>query len=72
MYFELDYSLAVLRAKSTYDFEIKHEKLLREGKIQSRLDGAYFETLKNGVLYWDGRAWVAHLAASHEEARGSN
>ena len=30
---------------------------LREGKVSSVLDDAYFDALKRGVLYWTGSGW---------------
>jgi hypothetical protein len=40
-------------------FEIAHEELVREGKLRSRLDTAYFDALMAGIRYWDGQSWLA-------------
>ena len=66
--FELGYDLSVLSVGPSYYFETEHERLLQQGKIKSRLGPAYYEALKSGVLYWDGRAWVAHRASSRDRA----
>ena len=46
--------------------EILHAKLLGEGRISSHLDADYFQQLKNGVLSWDGQAWVSQPSFSRQ------
>jgi hypothetical protein len=59
--FALEYTFSrdmALRAiKPTSGFEALYARLLREGKIHSRLDKDYFERLKAEVRYWDGKKW---------------
>jgi hypothetical protein len=35
-----------------------HAALVREGKLESRLDEGYFRALEAGIRYWDGGQWL--------------
>jgi hypothetical protein len=59
VYFELDYGLRVQDVKDSDHFRLQHRELKAAGKITSTLDDAYYETLKKGVLYWDGTEWTS-------------
>ena len=59
IFFELDFSFQVQDVKGSDYFRNAHRKLKAEGKITSTLDDAYYEELKKGVLYWDGRQWTS-------------
>jgi hypothetical protein len=41
-----------------------HGRLVKEGKLQERLGPAYWEELKNSVLYWDGERFVNHVTGN--------
>ena len=56
MIFELDFGLVPRLARTSHPFEQLHKIALREGQDQSVLDEAYFDALKRGVLYWNGRS----------------
>jgi hypothetical protein len=58
IYFELTPDLEVVAAHNSHRFQQFHAEAVRAGRVRSRLDPAYFERLKRGVLYWDGTAWV--------------
>jgi outer membrane protein assembly factor BamB len=56
--YELGFDLAPRIARTSHPFEQKHAVAVREGRIKSVLDDAYFENLKLGILYWNGREWT--------------
>lgn len=56
--YELGFDLAPRIARTSHRFEQKHATAVREGRVKSVLDDAYFENLKLGILYWDGREWT--------------
>ena len=49
--------MVLKEVKLSDGFDQIHEKLLKEGKITSALDGSYLASLKRGVRYWDGQMW---------------
>jgi len=56
--YELGFDLAPRIARISHPFEQKHAVAVREGRIKSVLDDAYFDSLKRGILYWNGREWI--------------
>lgn len=60
--FEFDFSLAIKEIHPSDIFRRKHQQLKDQGKIDSELDDEYFERLKEGLLYYDGKQWVSHPA----------
>ncbi|MGA2361994.1 MAG: hypothetical protein ABSG73_05990 [Candidatus Aminicenantales bacterium] len=63
-----DFGLRCVNADWGHAFMIKHNELAAAGKIHSALDESYQETIKRGVRYWDGRAWVAEPTPNHKSA----
>lgn len=59
IFFELSPSLDVVYVHSSHRFQRQHAAAVREGKVRSRLGADYFESLRRGVLYWDGTNWTA-------------
>ncbi|MGZ7065322.1 MAG: hypothetical protein ACXVI6_03090, partial [Candidatus Aminicenantales bacterium] len=58
--FELAFGLHCLSVDYGHGYMTRHNELRAAGKIRSSLDDpAYREMFRNGVRYWDGRAWVA-------------
>lgn len=57
--YEFDFGLHCVNVDWGHGLMVKHNELAAAGKIHSVLDESYRETIKNGVRYWDGRAWVA-------------
>ena len=57
--YELDFGLRCLNVDFGHGYMTRHNELAAAGKIHSALDEPYRETIKKGVRYWDGRAWVA-------------
>ena len=47
-----------------------HAKLKKEGKVSSTFDQKYLEDLKNGVRYWDGKAWTKEVTKVRHEIAG--
>jgi len=56
--YELGFDLVPRLARTSHHFEQLHEAAVREGRIKSVLDDAYFESLKLGILFWNGRQWT--------------
>jgi len=59
VYFELDFRFRVLEVKGSDLFREAHREMKTAGKIKSELTPAYWEALKNGVLYWNGKEWTS-------------
>lgn len=59
IFFELTPGMDVVYVHSSHAFQRQHAAAVRQGKVRSRLDSAYFENLRLGVLYWDGTDWVS-------------
>jgi hypothetical protein len=59
LYYSLDAKTLLPRGVGAdSNFPQVHGELVREGKLSSRLDEAYFEALMAGIRYWDGRQWL--------------
>jgi hypothetical protein len=56
--YELGFDLAPRIARTSHRFEEKHAVAAREGRVKSVLNDAYFDSLKRGILYWNGRQWT--------------
>ena len=59
IFFILDSQLRLLDVQGSDSFWLRHRELRAAGKISSKLDDAYYENLKKGVLYWDGTQWTS-------------
>jgi hypothetical protein len=55
MFFYFDKSLNCVKVKAGDDFINYHVRLEKEGKLTKKLDNQYFEELRRGVLYWNGK-----------------
>lgn len=66
--YEFDFSLRCTNVGWGHAFMMKHNELVAAGKIHSSLDEVYRETIKKGVRYWDGRAWVSEPAQNLSSA----
>ena len=55
--FELDFGLVPRLARTSHTFEQLHKAALREGRVTSVLNDAYFDALKRGILFWTGTGW---------------
>jgi hypothetical protein len=60
--YELGFDLAPRIARTSHRFEQMHTVAIREGRVKSVLDDAYFDSLKRGILYWNGREWTGTLS----------
>ena len=58
--FEFDFDLYIQAIHPSDSFRSAHKALRDQGKIDSELDDEYFERLKEGLLYFDGKQWVSH------------
>jgi hypothetical protein len=59
MFFELDFTFKVLDVKGSDYLRDQHRELKTAGKISSVLNNAYWDALKNAVLYWNGTEWTS-------------
>ena len=55
--FELDFGLVPRFVRTSHPFEQLHKTALREGRVASVLDDAYFDALRRGILFWTGAGW---------------
>ncbi len=58
IFFELDYDFRVQDVKGSDGFRENHRELKAAGKIKSDLNDAYWNALRDGVLYWNGTEWT--------------
>jgi hypothetical protein len=65
--YELGFDLAPRIARTSHRFEQKHAVAVREGRVKSVLDDAYFENLKLGILYWNGRQWTGTPSQNRQD-----
>jgi len=65
--YELGFDLAPRIARTSHPFEQKHAVAVREGRIKSVLDDAYFDSLKRGILYWNGRQWTGTPSRNQQD-----
>ena len=56
--FELDSKMRILDVKDSHVFENKHREFLASGKIKSTLNDEYWNSLRRGLQYWDGKGWT--------------
>lgn len=57
--FELDFGFVAQLVRTSHPFEQLHRAALREGRVSSVLDDAYFDALRRGILYWTGTGWTS-------------
>ena len=55
--YEFDFGLKPLQASAGHGYEHLHREYLKQGKIASVLDGAYFRARLAEIRWWDGSAW---------------
>lgn len=52
--------ISVIAVKGSDYFRNRHRELKVDQKIKRRINEAYYENLKKGVLYWNGREWTTN------------
>jgi len=57
--FELNYDLELEGITFSHTFLQKHKQARLEGKIKSEINEEYEQSLKKGLLYYDGNDWVS-------------
>ncbi len=65
--YELGFDLAPRIARTSHPFEQEHAVAIRMGRIKSVLDDAYFDSLKRGFLYWNGREWTGTPSRNQQD-----
>ena len=67
LFFEFTPRLELADIKPSHGFDTLHRTALLAGKIKSELNKAYYENLKKGILYYDGKTktWVNYPAMSN-------
>jgi len=65
--YELSFDLAPRIARTSHRFEEKHAVAVREGRVKSVLNDAYFDSLKRGILYWNGREWTGTPSRNQQD-----
>jgi hypothetical protein len=58
MIYHLDERLSCTKVVPSDVHLAEHRRLLAEGKLTRQPDAAYFEELRRGVRYWNGREFV--------------
>jgi len=56
--YEIDSTLKCIGVAETDVFTVFHNKLVAEGKLTKKLDAQYYEDLRRGVQYWDGKKFL--------------
>ena len=63
--------LQILAVRSSGPSEILHGRLVQERKISGKIDSSYLETLRRGVVYWDGGRWSPSIVFFSNRRRNS-
>lgn len=63
--FEFDSSLNLLNISLSHSFLSDYRKAVKNGNVQSKSKQQYEESLRKGILYHDGKEWVAQHAMSN-------
>ncbi|HTY36744.1 MAG TPA: hypothetical protein VMH23_06520 [Bacteroidota bacterium] len=58
LFFEFDEHMNCTKVRPGDEFGEIHRRFEREGRVRNKLDTEYFETLRRGLLYWDGERFV--------------
>ncbi len=58
LYFTLGFDLKPSGVRSSHRFEQMRAEAVRAGQLKGPADGAYFDALRRGLLYWNGREWT--------------
>jgi len=64
LYLEFSLSLEIINIHTSHAFETKHANAVLNGLIKSKLNDEYLNTLEEGILYFNGSAWVSEPAMS--------
>ncbi|MDP2914820.1 MAG: hypothetical protein Q8O91_05140 [Candidatus Aminicenantes bacterium] len=67
LFYEFSFALEPLRLRTSQAFQLLRQKAVEAKKVTSVLTPAYYEGLKNRVLFWDGESkrWIPHRAMSN-------
>lgn len=57
--YEFNSKFEIVNVGTSNRFKFMHRKAVREGKISSELNDQYLENLADGLLYYNGKKWVA-------------
>lgn len=58
--YALGQDLAVKSIVAGDNFLVSHERLVKQGKLKSKIGDAYYRELKDSFRYWDGEKFVNH------------
>jgi hypothetical protein len=58
LFYYFDSTMTCVSVRASDSYTGAHNLYVKEGKLSSRLDDAYFAALRSGVLYWDGDKFV--------------
>jgi hypothetical protein len=59
LFYDFDFGLRCVQVYPGHSFALDHDEALRAGTITSVLDESYIKMLRDGIRWWDGRAWSA-------------
>ncbi len=61
LYYYFDSTMTCINVRASDSFTASHRLFEQEGKLSSRLDDPYFESLRKGVQYWDGERFLGSV-----------
>jgi hypothetical protein len=70
--FEMGPGLELRDIIFSHAFIQKHDAALAEGRVTSRLDGAYKDALMTGLRYWDGEKWTDRPAMNERASEAAS
>ncbi|MGZ5425496.1 MAG: hypothetical protein ACXWH4_13135, partial [Candidatus Aminicenantales bacterium] len=59
LFYEFDFGLKCMQVHGGHSYKIRHDDMVKAGKITSVLGDEYMRRFKEGVRYWNGAAWTA-------------
>ena len=71
IYYEFGFDMRIREVKSSHLFNFEHNKAVQAGLINSELNEEYWESLMDGIRYFNGTEWVAtpDMNSNGDEAR---
>ena len=57
--YEFDFGLDCMQVSGGHGYKIRHDDMVKAGKITSVIGDDYMRRFKEGVRYWNGSAWTS-------------
>src|SRR5512147_2493187 len=62
LFYYFDSTMTCVSVRASDSYTGAHNLFLKEGKLTTQLDDAFFDALSKGVRYWDGDTFVESVS----------